>query len=231
MDVSQRSDNINPSATLSITAKASQLQEDGVDVVNFGAGEPDFDTPDVVKQAGIEAIENNFTRYTAASGHPDLKQAIVDKIERDQELTYEKDQVSVGCGAKHVLFNLMGTLLDPGDEVIVPSPYWVSYPNQIRYFDGTMVNVDTTSNQFVPDPGSIQQKISGHTRAILVNSPSNPTGAVIPENTLRKIGELCVENDLILISDEIYEKLIYGEQSHRSPAQLSEAIHDQTVIV
>lgn len=227
----ERTGAIEPSATLSITSKANELQKEGVDVVNFGAGEPDFPTPSPIKKAGIQAIEDNYTRYTSASGAPELKQAVIDKLELDQGLSFTTDQISIGCGAKHVLFNIMATIVDPGDEVILFSPYWVSYPNQIRFFGGEPVVVDTADNGFVPDPTAILEAIGENTRALILNSPSNPTGSVIGSDRIREIAEICLENNVLLISDEIYEKLIYDGQTHRSPAQLGPNIRNNTVIV
>ncbi len=227
----QRADRIKPSATLSITAKANELNEQGIDVVNFGAGEPDFPTPEPVKEAGHQAIRDNFTRYTAASGHPDLKQAVVDRLERDYGVVFEPGRVSVGCGAKHVLFNLFASLLNQDDEVIVFSPYWVSYPNQIRFFGGRTEVVPTEDTDFQPDLDRVRNAVTDRTKAILLNSPSNPSGAVISRKNLRGLADLAGEHDLLLISDEIYGTLTYGDRRHHSALSLDPAVRDRTVLV
>lgn len=229
--LSRRTDRIEPSATLSISARADELTADGVDVVNFGAGEPDFPTPDPIKQAGIDAIENDFTGYTAASGHPDLKAAIRDRYRRERNLDYDLDEITVGCGAKHVLFNLMAALLDPGDEVIVFAPYWVSYPTQIRFFDGKPVVVKTQDTGFVPELDRVRDAVSEDTCAILLNSPANPTGALYPDGVIEELVDLCRQNDLWLISDEIYEHITYGENGFVSPLDVVPGARDVTVLV
>lgn len=228
---SERSQQIEPSATLSITSRANELQKEGVDVVNFGAGEPDFPTPDNIKQAGRDAIDNDYTRYTSASGAPELKDAVVEKLRRDQGIDYDRSRISIGCGAKHVLFNIMASVINPGDDVILFSPYWVSYPNQIQYFGGEPNVVDTADTDFVPDLDRIREAITPNTRALILNSPSNPTGSVVTPDTIKAIAELCRERDILLISDEIYEKLIYGETSHQSPVELDDSYRENTVVV
>ena len=229
--IAERTGGIEPSATLSITSRANELKKEGVDVVNFGAGEPDFPTPDPIKDAGIEAIENNYTRYTSASGSPELKEAVANNLKRDQGLHYSKDEITIGCGAKHVLFNIMASLLDPGDNVVLFAPYWVSYPNQIRFFGGEPNVVNTTDTEFLPKPERVRQAINHRSKALILNSPSNPTGRVIERSRLREIAEICLENDVLLISDEIYEKLIYDRNDHVSPAELSAEIRENTMIV
>jgi aspartate aminotransferase len=231
MELSHRIGQIEPSATLSISEKASKLQNEGKDVVDFGAGEPDFATPEPIKNAAKQAIDNNFTHYTASSGMPELKDAIADKLERDQGLDYSDKQITVGCGAKHVLFNIMAAKLNPGDEAILFSPYWVSYPNQIRFFGGEPVVVNTEDTDFIPDFDRVRKATSSRTKLIVLNSPSNPTGTVFPESIVRTLAEFCEENDILLVSDEIYEKLRYDESDHVSPATLSEDIYDNTVLV
>lgn len=231
MELSHRISDIEPSATLSISEKASKLQAEGKDVVDFGAGEPDFATPEPIKKAAKQAIDEDFTHYTAASGMPDLKDAIVDKFQRDQNLDYDTSQITVGNGAKHVLFNIMATTLNPGDEVVLFSPYWVSYPNQIRFFGGEPVVVETEDTDFIPDFERVREATTSRTKIMILNSPSNPTGTVFPESTLRTLAEYCEEQNILLVSDEIYEKLRYGEDDHQSPAALSEDIYDNTVVV
>lgn len=231
MDLSNRINQIKPSATLSISEKATNLKKKGTDIVDFGAGEPDFPTPEPIKNAAKNAIDENFTHYTAASGTPELKEAIVDKFKNDQGLDYDTDQISVGCGAKHVLFNIMTSYLDPGDEVVLFAPYWVSYPNQIRFCDAEPVVVDTTDTNFIPDFERVKDAISDDTEMLIMNSPSNPTGQIFPENILRTIAEFCASEDILLISDEIYEKLRYTDDEHVCPATFSEDIYDNTVVV
>ncbi len=231
MSLSRRAQKIQPSPTLGISAQASELREQGVDIADFGAGEPDFPTPDPIKKAGIEAIENNFTGYTSASGMPELKDAVVNKFKQNQGLDYSRSNVTIGCGGKHVLFNLFSALVDRGDQVILPAPYWVSYPEQIRFFGGQPKIVDTTRSDFLPQPESVREKIDENTRVLLVNSPCNPSGAVYPRSLLKELAELCREEGLVLISDEIYEKMIYDGSKHSSPAELVDDYRDYIVIV
>lgn len=228
---SNRINQVKPSATLSISEKASKLKSEGTDIVDFGAGEPDFPTPEPIKNAAKQAIDENFTHYTAASGIPELKEAVVDKFKTDQGLEYETPQVSIGCGAKHVLFNIMCSVLDPGDEAILFAPYWVSYPNQIRFCGAEPVVVDTTDTNFIPDFERVKDAVSDDTKLLILNSPSNPTGQIFPETVLRTIAEFCAREDILLISDEIYEKLRYTEDEHVSPATFSDDIYDNTLVV
>ncbi len=231
MELSHRISEIKPSATLSISEKATGLQNEGKDIVDFGAGEPDFATPDPIKEAAKQAIDDNFTHYTAASGMPELKEEIIEKFSRDQGVNYNVNQVTVGSGAKHVLFNIMASTLNPGDEAILFSPYWVSYPNQIRFFGGNPVVVDTEDTNFIPDFERVREATTSRTKLLVLNSPSNPTGTVYPESTLRTLAEYCAEQNILLISDEIYEKLQYGEDNHQSPAAFSDEIFDSTIVV
>jgi aspartate aminotransferase len=231
MELSHRTSEIKPSATLSISEKATELQNEGKDIVDFGAGEPDFATPDPIKKAAKKAIDDNFTHYTAASGIPELKEEITQKFSRDQGLDYDANQVTVGSGAKHVLFNIMASTLNPGDEAILFSPYWVSYPNQIRFFGGKPVVVNTEDTNFIPDFERVREATSSRTKLLILNSPSNPTGTVYPESTLRTLAEYCAEQNILLVSDEIYEKLRYDEGGHQSPASFSDEIYENTVVV
>lgn len=228
---SERSERIEPSATLSISARADELTAEGVDIVNFGAGEPDFPTPDPVKQAGIEAIRDNFTGYTAASGHPDLKRAIRDDYRTRRGVDYDPECITVGCGAKHVLFNLMASLLDPGDEVILFAPYWVSYPNQIRYFGGEPVVVPTQDTGFVPEIDRVREAVSEDTRAVILNSPANPSGVVYPREVIERLVSICREENLLLVSDEIYDRITYGDDRFVSPLSVGETPPDSVFIV
>lgn len=229
--ISERARNAAPSPTLAITAKYKALQAQGVDVVGFGAGEPDFDTPDHIKAAAIEALNSGQTKYTASSGTPQLKDAIVEKLQRENGLTYKPNQIIVSAGAKHSIYNLFQAVLDPGDEVIVPVPYWVSYPEQVKLADGVPVFVDAPeADGFRVTAAAIAEKITPRTKAIVINSPSNPSGAVLPESELRKIAELAVEKNLLVLSDEIYEHLTYG-LDHVSIASFGPEIQKLTMVV
>jgi len=229
--ISERARNAAPSPTLAITAKYKALQAQGVDVVGFGAGEPDFDTPDHIKAAAIEALNAGQTKYTASSGTPQLKDAIVAKLQNENGLTYKPNQIIVSAGAKHSIYNLFQAVLDPGDEVIVPVPYWVSYPEQVKLADGVPVFVDAPeANGFRVTADAIAEKITSRTKAIVINSPSNPSGAVLPESELRKIAELAVEKNLLVLSDEIYEHLTYG-LDHVSIASFGPEIQKLTMVV
>ena len=229
--ISERARNAAPSPTLAITAKANALKAQGVDVIGFGAGEPDFDTPEHIKQAAIQALEGGQTKYTASSGTPQLKDAICEKLQRENGLEYKPSQIIVSIGAKHTIYNIFQALLDPGDEVVVPVPYWVSYPEQVKLADGTPVFVEAPeSDGFRVTADAIRAAVTPRTRVIVINSPSNPSGAVIDEGELRKIAELAVEKDLLVLSDEIYEHLTYG-QEHVSIASFGPEVQARTLVV
>jgi aspartate aminotransferase len=231
MKLSQSIARINPSPTLTITARAKQLKADGKDVVSFGAGEPDFDTPAFIKDAAIKAIQEGFTKYTPSTGIPQLKEAICQKLKRENGLTYSPQQIAVGCGAKHVLYNIFQVLLDPGDEVIVPAPYWVSYPEMVKLGGGTPVIVATDPrHDFKMTPELLQAKLSDATKACILNSPSNPAGVVYTKDELRALTAVLKERSVYIVSDEIYEKIIYGEP-HVSVPSLGKDIYDLTVLV
>jgi len=232
MSISERARNTAPSPTLAITAKARALQAQGKDVIGFGAGEPDFDTPEYIKQAAIDALHAGYTKYTPSTGDVDLKDAIAAKLKRDSGLQYGRDQIIVSCGAKHSLYNLFQAMLDPGDEVLIPSPYWVSYPEQVKLADGVPVIVPTLpSNEFMPTGDAIREAITPRTKAIILNSPSNPTGGVASASLVAEITSIAVENYLYVVSDEIYEKLLYDGRSHLSPASLGDDAFRQTITV
>ncbi len=232
LTLSSRVQAIKPSPTLAITAKAKLLQAEGVDVVNFGAGEPDFDTPDNIKAAGIKAIEDGFTNYTAVPGIPQLRQAIVAKLKRENNLDYAENEIVVSCGGKHSFYNLAQALLDPGDEVIIPAPYWVSYPPMVSLAGGVPVVLETTQDEgFKLSPERLQAAITPKTRAVIINSPSNPTGAAYSEDELRALAEVAVKNSILLISDEIYEHIIYDGFVQLSPAELSPEIKAHCIIL
>ncbi len=222
---------ISASMTLAITAKAKQLKESGVDVVSFSAGEPDFNTPEYIRTAAINRIEKGGNGYTAASGLPELKTAICAKLKRDNALDYKQENIVVSSGAKHSLFNSLQALLNPGDEVIIPSPYWVSYYELVKMADGVPVLVESdAANKFKVKTADLESAVTEKTKAIIINSPNNPTGTVYSKDELTEIGEFAVRHDLYIISDEIYEKLIYGEK-HYSVAALSEAYKERTIVI
>jgi aspartate aminotransferase len=232
MSISARARNTAPSPTLAITAKAKALQAQGVDVIGFGAGEPDFDTPEHIKQAAVDALHSGYTKYTPSSGDVDLKDAIIAKLARENQLRYGRENIIVSCGAKHSLYNIFQALLDPGDEVIIPAPYWVSYPEQVKLADGVPVFVATLpENDFMPTREAVRAALTSRTRAIVLNSPSNPTGGVASRQTVKDLASVCLQNNLLLISDEIYEHLLYDGRTHTSPAALGEAVFERTVTV
>jgi aspartate aminotransferase len=230
--LSERIKKIHPSPTLSITSKAKKLKGEGKDVVSFAAGEPDFDTPDQIKDAACEAIRSGFTKYTPTTGIPELKQAVCDKFKRDNDLVYDPKQIVVSCGAKHSIFNTIFVLLDPGDEVIIPSPFWVSYPEMVNLAEGSprMVKTDAASG-FKITPDDLIKHITPKTKILILNSPSNPTGCVYTRNELSKIAEICVSKKIFCISDEIYEKIIFDKQKHFSIASFGKEIYDLTITV
>lgn len=232
MRLSQRVKQLSPSTTLAITAKANELKKQGIDVVGLGAGEPDFNTPQHIIDAAVEAMQEGKTKYTAAAGIPELREAICKKLKDDNGLTYTPAQISVANGAKHVLYNIFQAILDPGDEVIVPIPYWVSYPEQVLLADGKPVFVEgKESNEFKITPEQLREAITERTQAVIINSPSNPTGTVYSREELQAIADVCIEKGILMISDEIYEKLIYDGAEHVSVASLSEAAYNHTVVV
>lgn len=232
MIISNRAKSVKPSPTLAITAKANRMKAEGIDVVSFGAGEPDFDTPENIKDAAIRSLKSGFTKYTASSGIDELKTAIVDKLAGDNGLHYQKSQIIVSNGAKHSLYNAMLALVNPGDEVIVPIPYWVSYPDQVRLAEGIPVFVTTNeSNGFVATAEMIQKVITPKTRMIVLNSPTNPTGGVYRRDELQAIADIAVANNIYVLSDEIYEKIIYDGWEHVSIASLGEEIQKLTITV
>ncbi len=230
--LSERAKNITASVTLAISAKAKAMRKQGQDVVIFGAGEPDFDTPDFIKQAAVLAIKAGFTKYTPASGTPELKQAVVDKFKRDNDLSYKSDQVIISCGAKHSLYNCLQVICNPGDEVIIFSPYWVSYAEMIKLTGSQPVVVDTDEGQgFAPSLDLIEKAISPKTKVIIINSPCNPTGSVYPKELLKGIADLAVKKDLLVISDEVYEKILFDSRKHISIASFGEDIKSRTIVV
>ena len=230
--LADRAKRIKPSATLAMDAKAKAMKQEGKDIVNFGVGEPDFDTPDNIKDAAIRAIKAGFTKYTPAGGTVQLKEAVMGKFQKDNGLTYKPENIIVSCGAKHSLYNIAQAIYGPGDEVIIPSPYWVSYPDQVLLNDATPVIVQThESDSFMLRPEALKAKITKKTKAIILNSPSNPTGLTYDRKTLEAIAQIAVENNIYVISDEIYEHLIYDGGAHVSIASLGREIFERTIVV
>ena len=232
MKINQRIKTLVGSSTLAITARAKELAGQGKDVVNFGAGEPDFDTPEFIKKAALKAIESGFTKYTPSIGTPQLREAISQKFQKDNHLSYKPSQVAVSCGAKHSLYNIIQVLADVGDEVIIPAPYWVSYPEMVKLSGASSKILTTTSAaKFKITAQQLAQNISKQTRILILNSPSNPTGMLYSKKELQEIAQVCVQNKIYVISDEIYEKLIYDTNEYVSIASLGQEIYDLTVTV
>lgn len=232
MELSRKCQQITSSVTLAITAKAKKLKDEGVDVVSFGAGEPDFNTPANIQEAAINAIREGLTRYTPASGIIELKEAICRKFKKDNSLEYRPSQIVISNGAKHSLYNALLAICNPGDEVIVPVPYWVSYPELVKLADAVPVMVETKEdNNFKYSIEDLVNAITSNTKAIILNSPNNPTGVAYTKEELRMIADLAVEKNIIVISDEIYEKLVYGDTVHISIASLNDEIKKRTIVV
>ncbi|MEW6107561.1 MAG: pyridoxal phosphate-dependent aminotransferase [Nitrospirota bacterium] len=230
--LSERAKKIKPSPTLAIDSKAKSMKASGVDIISFGVGEPDFDTPDNIKEAAIKAIKDGFTKYTAVGGIDALKDAIIDKLQNDNGLSYKREEIIVSCGAKHSLYNIAQALYGPGDEVIIPSPYWVSYPDQVVLNDATPVFARTSeSDSFMLRPEVLETCITDRTKALILNSPSNPTGLTYDKLALEKIAEVALRHNFYIISDEIYEKLIYDGFEHISIASLDAKIKSRTIVV
>ncbi|MCL4537859.1 MAG: pyridoxal phosphate-dependent aminotransferase [Nitrospirae bacterium] len=230
--LAERVKKIKPSPTLAMDAKAKALKAQGLDIVNFGVGEPDFDTPEHVKEAAIKAIKDGFTKYTPVGGIDELKEAVVEKLKKDNNLEYSKEEIIVSCGAKHSLYNIAQALYGPGDEVIIPSPYWVSYPDQVLLNDAVPVFAKTyEEDSFMLKPDVLESKITKKTKAIILNSPSNPTGLTYDKKTLEAIAEIALKHNVYIISDEIYEKLVYDGIEFISIASLGKEIKDKTIVV
>ncbi|MEE9498556.1 MAG: pyridoxal phosphate-dependent aminotransferase [Nitrospinaceae bacterium] len=232
MKFAQRIQNIQQSMTLAISAKAQALREQGIDVIGFGAGEPDFATPENIKQAAIDAIHNNDTHYTIVSGTHTLKDAIIEKFDRDNGLAYDRKQIVVSCGAKHSFYNLAQVLWDAGDEIIIPAPYWVSYPDMVVLANASPVIVNTDeSSGFKITAEQLQQAVTKKTRALVLNSPSNPTGSAYTKKELEALAEVILKNKLLVISDEIYEKIVFDGFEHVSIASLSKEMQRNTIVI
>ncbi|WP_147566449.1 pyridoxal phosphate-dependent aminotransferase [Clostridium tyrobutyricum] len=232
MNLSKKAEKIQASITLAITAKAKQMKSEGIDVVGFGAGEPDFNTPQYIQEAALDAMKNGFTKYTPAAGIADLRQEIVNKFKKDNNLDYGIDQVIVSTGAKQCISNVLSAILNPGDEVLISVPYWVSYPELVKLADGVPVFVSTKEeNGFKYTIENLEKSVTTKTKAIIINSPNNPTGSVYTKEELSNIGEFAKKKDIIIISDEIYEKLIYNNNLHISIASISEDAYNRTIVI
>ena len=232
MKFSERILNISPSMTLAIDAKAREMKAQGEDVIGFGAGEPDFNTPERIKQAGIRAVENNETRYTPVGGTDLLKEAIISKLERDNGLVYEKNQILASCGAKHSFYNLAQVLWQEGDEVIIPAPYWVSFPEIVTLSGARPLIIHTGAEQdFKITAEQIENVVTPNTRAIVINSPSNPTGSAYDKDELEKLAECALRHGLLIISDEIYEQIVFDGFHHTSIASISKEVQKQCVVI
>jgi aspartate aminotransferase len=230
--ISARAAALSPSLTLAIDSKAKQMKADGQDVVGFGAGEPDFDTPKHIKDAAIKALNDGFTKYTPASGIPELRQAIADKFKKENGLTYKPSQIIVSCGGKHSCYNVILATCEAGDEVIIPAPYWLSYPEMVKLASAKPVIVQTTDKtEFKITPEQLRAAITPRTRLFILNSPSNPTGSVYTPDEIKVLGDICVEKGVLIMSDEIYEHLLYDGASHKSVASFSPAHFEHTIIV
>jgi len=223
---------VKPSETLAITAKANALRAQGRDVIGFGAGEPDFDTPDHIKKAAIAAIEAGFTKYTPVGGTDELKDAIINKLKVDNQLEYKRSQIVVSCGAKHTLYNLAQALFEEGDEVIIPAPYWVSYPDIVVLAGGTPVILNTLEKDgFKMKPEQLKSAITSRTKAVVFNGPSNPTGAAYSPDELKALAAVLAGTEIFVISDDIYEKIIYADFPYTNIAMVDPRLKDQTIVV
>lgn len=232
LTLSKKAQAVKPSSTLAITAKAKELKAQGIDVVGFGAGEPDFNTPDNICNAAIEAIKSGFTKYTPASGTVELKEAISKKFKEFNGLDYKPNQIVISNGGKHSLTNVFTCILNPGDEVIIPAPYWLSYPEMVKLADGVPVTIlAKKENQYKVTVEELESVLTDKTKAIVLNTPSNPTGMLYTREELEKIAAFAVEKDIYVVSDEMYENLVYGEQKHISIAGLNDEIYKRTITV
>ncbi|MFO7951537.1 MAG: pyridoxal phosphate-dependent aminotransferase [Bacillota bacterium] len=223
---------INPSPTLAIDSKAKEMKSQGIDVIGFGAGEPDFDTPAHIREAATRAMNEGHTRYTPATGTQEIKKTVCDKLKIDNGLEFEPTQIAVSNGAKHAIFNALAAILNPGDEVLIPAPYWVSYPELVKICDGTPVTVESSpENKLKATVDDLQKACSAKTRALILNSPVNPTGQVYSKEELKAIADFCTERYIYVIADEVYEKLIYNQACHTSIATFNEQIKNLTILI
>jgi len=232
MEISERAAQLTPSITLSIDSKAKAMKAEGIDVCGFGAGEPDFDTPEHIKQAAIEALQAGFTKYTPSSGIPELRQAISEKLAADNELSYRASQIVVSNGAKHACYNAILATCQPGDEVIIPAPYWVSYPEMVRLAGAEPVILPTMErNSWKMRAEDFENAMTPRTKMLILNSPCNPTGSVYTREELQAIVDVAAEEDIYILSDEIYEKLVYDDARHVSIGSLSKEAYNLTITV
>jgi aspartate aminotransferase len=230
--LAKRLKNIHPSSTLTITTKAKKLKSEGKDIINLAAGEPDFDTPDFIKDAAILAIKAGFTKYTPTTGIAELKTLISEKFKKDNSLDYEPSQIVVSCGAKHSIFNALLALINKGDRVLIPSPYWVSYPEMVNLCEGEPCFIKTSpENNFKITIGDLEKHVNAKTRLLILNSPSNPTGCVYTQDELKNIAQICIAKNIFVLSDEIYEKIIYDNLRHVSIASFNKDIYNLTITV
>ncbi|MGB5792580.1 pyridoxal phosphate-dependent aminotransferase [Poseidonibacter sp.] len=232
MKIANRMENLSPSVTMAITALGRELKAQGKDIISFSAGEPDFDTPEIIKQAAIKAITDGHTKYTAVEGITQTKQAIINKLKKDHNLEYNLDHIVISNGAKHSLFNLFQVLIEKGDEVIIPAPYWVTYPEQVKFSDGVPVFINTDdTTEFKITPEQLKEAITPKTKILLLNTPSNPTGSVYTREELTAIGEVLKGTDIIVLSDEMYEKIMYDGKKFTATAEVSHDMYLRTVTI
>lgn len=231
IQLNESSSKISPSLTLVINAKAAKLKSEGKDIIAFGAGEPDFDTPEFIKEAAIEAIHKGITKYTPASGTAEIKAAICNKLERDNGIKYKPSEIIVSNGAKHSLYNAFRVILNPGDEVIIPSPYWLSYPEMVSLSGGVSVFVDTKDSDFKMTAEAFEEAVTEKTKAVVINSPNNPNGAVYSREELEALANVALKHNITIISDEIYEELVYDGEKHFSMAQISDEVKANTILI
>ncbi len=232
MKLAKRMEHIKPSPTLAVSAKAAAMKAEGIDVIGFGAGEPDFDTPDHIKQAAIAAIESGFTKYTPAGGTPELKKSVAAKLQRDNSLEYKISEILISCGAKHSLYNAFQAILSEDDEIIIPAPYWVSYPD-MAYLAGAVPVIIETSDQsgFKITPDQVRAAITPRTRAFVLNSPSNPTGAAYNAAELQALADVFLDTDIMVVSDEIYESLTYEGFTSSSIVTVEPRLKEQSLVI
>jgi aspartate aminotransferase len=232
MQLASRLNNVKETITLALGAKAKEMKAQGFDVINLSVGEPDFDTPNNIKEAAIRALNSVFTKYTPVSGIPELKEAIIKKFKDENNLEYKKENIIVTCGAKHALYNIMQAILNPDDEVIIVSPYWVTYPAQVMLAGGKPVILETLpENEYKITPSNLEKLITNKTKAIILNSPNNPTGSVYTKNELTEISTILKNKDIFVISDDIYERLIYNEEKFYNLPMIDQYFFDKTIIV
>jgi aspartate aminotransferase len=230
--IARRAAALTPSITLAVDSKAKQMKAEGIDVIGFGAGEPDFQTPKHIVQAAIDALNAGFTKYTPSSGIPELRQAAADKFKRDNGLSYKPSQIIISCGGKHSCCNVILAVCDPGDEVIIPAPYWLSYPEMARLAEAKPVIIETSDKtEFKITPEQLRAALTPRSRLFILNSPSNPTGSLYTREEIKALGDICVENGVLIMSDEIYEKLVYDGAEHASVASFSPRHYEHTILV